>query len=84
MLDRGPVQRNCVSHAIEVMKAGESQVFVSMKMKQRTRMMQVSRNMEEGDEAWTGDSGEENAHKSRERVVRLHSGLRQTPRKPKD
>ena len=45
------------------MEAGESQVFVSIKMKQRTRMMQVSRNMEEGDEAWTGDSGEENAHK---------------------
>ena len=66
------------------MEAGGSQVFVSIKMKQRTRMMQVSRNMEEGDEAWTGDSGEENAHKSRERGVRLHSGLRQTPRKPKE
>ena len=53
----------CQSDCIYVMEAGGSQVFVSIKMKQRTRMMQVSRNMEEGDEAWTGDSGEENAHK---------------------
>ena len=45
MLDPGPVQRNCVSHAIEVMKAGESQVFVSIKSKQRARIVQVSRDM---------------------------------------
>ena len=45
------------------MEAGESQVFVSIKMKQRARIVQVSLNMEEGDEAWTGDSGEENADK---------------------
>ena len=45
MLDRVPVQRNCVSHAIYVMKAGESQVFVSIKMKQRVRIVQVSQDM---------------------------------------
>ena len=45
------------------MEAGESQVFVSIKMKQRTRMMQVSRNMEEGDWARTGGSDDENAYK---------------------
>ena len=47
-------QESCLSllsqsESIYVMEAGESQVFVSIKMKQRTRMMQVSRNMEEGD-----------------------------------
>ena len=45
------------------MEAGESQVFVSIKMKQRTRMMQVSRNMEEGDWASNGGSDDENAYK---------------------
>jgi hypothetical protein len=44
-LDRGPVQRNYVSHAIYVMEAGESQVFVLIKMKKRARIVQVSRNM---------------------------------------
>ena len=43
-------QQSCLSllsqsDCIYVMEAGGSQVFVSIKMKQRTRMMQVSRNM---------------------------------------
>ena len=45
------------------MGAGGSQVFVSIKMKQRTRMMQVSRNMEEGDWARNEGSDDENAYK---------------------
>lgn len=61
-------QQSCLSllsqsECIYVMEAGESQVFVSIKMKQRTRMMQVSRNMEEGDWARNGGSDDENAYK---------------------
>ena len=61
-------QQSCLSllsqsDCIYVMEAGGSQVFVSIKMKQRTRMMQVSRNMEEGDWVRKGGSDDENAYK---------------------
>ena len=61
-------QQSCLSllsqsDCIYVMEAGGSQVFVSIKMKQRTRMMQVSRNMEEGDWVRNGGSDDENAYK---------------------
>ena len=39
-----------------MMEAGESQVFISSKMKESSHILQVRRNIQEGDCVWNSDS----------------------------
>ena len=44
------------TESVHMMEAGESQVFISSKMKESSHILQVRRNIQEGGCVWNSDS----------------------------